>query len=71
MTRKERVDAEIRITFDLIRHFIAHPEDLDAIPDGAYVDVISSDHVPLPVPEGATRVLFVASRTFRRLHPAA
>lgn len=71
MTRKERATVEIRLGFDLLRHFIAHPKDLDQVPDGAYVDVVSSDHHPLEVPPGEQLVLFEATRSFRRMRPAA
>ena len=71
MTQKERVAAEVRLGFDLLRHFIAHPKDLEQVPNGAYVDVVSSEHYPLQVPKGEQVVLFEATRTFRRHRPAA
>ena len=71
MTHKERAAVEVRLGFDLLRHFIAHPKDLEQVPNGSYVDVVSSEHFPLPVPKGEELVLFEASRTFHRHKPVA
>lgn len=70
MTRHERVGREIQVAFDLLRHLIAHPEDLEDIPSGSYVDVVAPDHVPQPVPEGKPLVLFESTRVFRRVRSA-
>ncbi len=71
MTKHERVGREIQVAFDLLRHLMAHPEDLDDIPNGAYVDVVAPDHVPVPLPEGEAVALFEATRVLRRVHAAA
>jgi len=71
MTRHERVQKEIRAGFDLLRYFIANPEVLEDVPNGAYVDTVSSDHQPIEVPPGESVVLFQAVPGFRRLDPAA
>ena len=67
MTKRERVDAEISVAFDLIRFLIEHPATLKQLPRGAEVEIISSDR---PVPPRAGRspvVTFVARRTFKRV----
>jgi hypothetical protein len=71
MTRHERVAAEIRVAFDLVRHFVKNPAVLREIPAGATVEVISRDREPGRLtPDGGT-VTFVANRVFKRLRNAA
>lgn len=71
MTRQERGKKEIRTGFDLLRFFLANPEALEDVPDGAYVDVVSSDHQPLQLPSGEPVVLFLAIPAFRKIDSAA
>ena len=71
MTRQERVRKEISTGFDLLRFFLANPKAFEDVPDGAYVDVVSSDHHPLQVPPGETVVLFQAVPVFRKIDSAA
>lgn len=67
MTRRERVDAEISVAFDLIRFLIEHPATLKQLPRGAEVEIISSDR-PVPPRSGRSPVVtFVARRTFKRV----
>ena len=72
MTRHERVSADVHMTFDLIRHLIEHPEDLEQIPDQAVVQIVSTDRpMAAPVPDGVPTVTFLANRSFRRVKTAA
>jgi hypothetical protein len=67
MTKRERIDAEISVTFDLVRFLVDHPGVLKEIPDGAVIEVISGDR-PIPPRSGARRVVtFVARRAFKRV----
>jgi len=72
MTRRERVSADIHMTFDLIRHLIEHPDEIEQIPDQAVVQIVSSDR-PMgpPTPEGVPTATFLAHHSFRRVKTAA
>ena len=48
MTRQESVAREIHLAFDLLRHLCANPEQLEKIPDGAYVEIVTSERPTLP-----------------------
>lgn len=71
MTKQEHIGREIQVAFDILRHVIDHPDDLKDIPDGAYVDSVAPDHVPLPVPSGESLVLFKSTKVLKRIRSAA
>jgi len=72
MTRKERMSREIGLAFDLLQFFIENPDEMDSIPDGAYVDFIGEGHTPIAIPpEPDKLVLFEVTRKFRRVNHAA
>ena len=67
MTRRERVDAEISVAFDLIRFLIEHPATLRQMPREAEVEIISADQPVLSRSGRSPVVTFVARRTFTRV----
>lgn len=67
MTKRERIDAEISVAFDLLRFLIEHPAVLKDIPEGAVVEVVSGDRPVPPGAGGSSAVTFVARRTFTRV----
>jgi len=72
MTRHERVSADIHMTFDLIRHLIAHPDELEQLPDKAVIRIVSTDRaIEAPAPDDLPTIVFVAERSFRRVKTAA
>ncbi len=71
MTRHERVSADIHMTFDLIRHLVAHPEELEQLPDRGVVRIVSTDRPAEPETSGEPTITFVAERSFRRVKSAA
>ena len=45
MNKKDKIERDISLTFDFLRHLVDHPEMVDEIPDGTEVEFIGSDVV--------------------------
>jgi hypothetical protein len=70
MTKQESVAAQIRLAFDFLRYLCENPEQVEAIPQGAYIEIVSADNPILPRPVNAPVVAFRLTRSFQRLSAA-
>ena len=43
MNKKDKIERDISLTFDFLRHLVDHPEMVDKIPDGTEVEFIGPD----------------------------
>jgi hypothetical protein len=65
MTEHERVAREIGLAFDFLRYVIEKPSELEHLPDGAVLELVTTDRPLPPRHPNMPAATFVVDRRFR------